>query len=128
MSYMTLSRRKIYPLLVILAWAGAAGAVPPPDAEMAAAQIALTNAERSQPSGDAAAALDEARQNFALAQAAMDKKKYKDARALADRTAASADLASALARLAGLRREVDTKAARNADLRRRLLTAPESQP
>jgi uncharacterized protein involved in exopolysaccharide biosynthesis len=124
---MTLSRGKIYPLLVTLAWAGATWAAPPPDAEMAAAQAALSDAERSQPQGDAAAALDDARQNFGLAQAAMAKKKYKDARALAERTEAAADLASALAKLAGLRQEVDTKAARNADLRRRLLVVPESQ-
>lgn len=125
---MTPYRRKIYPLLPALAFAAAAGAAPPPDAEMAAAQSALAGAERSQPSGDAMPMLDEARQEFALAQQAMAKRKFKDAKNLADRTAAAADLASAMARLASLRREVDGKAARNADLRRRLLVVPESQP
>jgi hypothetical protein len=125
---MTLSRRKIYLLLPTLLFAGAVAAATPPDAEMSAAQSALAGAERSQPSGDAAQMLDEARQNFALAQTAMTKRKYKDAKSLADRTAAAADLATAMARLASLRQEVDSKAARNADLRRRLLVAPESQP
>jgi putative intracellular protease/amidase len=125
---MTPSPRKIYLLLPTLLLAGAALAAPPPDAEMAAAQAALTGAERSQPSGTAAQMLDEARQNFVLAQAAMDKRKFKDARNLADRTTAAADLATAMARLAALRQEVDTKAARNAELRRRLLVVPESQP
>ena len=128
MRLMTPYRQKIYLLLTTLAFAGAVGAAPPPDAEMAAAQLALANAERSQPSGDAAPVLDEARQEFALAQTAMAKRKFKDAKNLADRTAAAADLATAMARLAGFRKEVDTKAARNADLRRRLLVVPETQP
>jgi hypothetical protein len=125
---MTPSPRKIYLLLAILAFTGVAMAAPPPDAEMAAAQLALASAERSSPSGDAAQMLDEARLNFAQAQAAMGKKKYRDAKTFADRTAASADLATALARLASSRQEVDSKAARNADLRRRLLVNPERQP
>jgi hypothetical protein len=125
---MTPSRRKIYLLLPILLFAGAIAAAPPPDAEMAAAQSALADAERRQPSGDAAQMLDEARQEFVLAQAAMDKRKFKDAKNLADRTAAAADLATAMARLANMRKQVDDKAARNADLRRRLLVVPESQP
>jgi hypothetical protein len=125
---MTPSRRKIYPLLSALAFAGAVAAAPPPDMEMAAAQLALATAERSRPSGDAAQLLAEARQDFSLAQAAMAKRKFKDAKSLADRSAAAADYATALARLANLRDEVDRKAARNADLRRRLLVVPESQP
>jgi hypothetical protein len=125
---MTPSRRKIYLLLSALALTGAVAAAPPPDAEMAAAQLALAGAERSQPSGDAAQMLAEARQEFALAQAAMDKRKYKDARNMADRSAAAADLATAMAHLATLRGEVDGKAARNAELRRRLLVVPDNQP
>jgi len=125
---MTPSHRKIYLLLSALVFAGAVAAAPPPDAEMAAAQSALASAERSEPSGDAAQMLAEARQDFSLAQAAVAKRKFKDAKNLADRTAAAAALASAMARLARLREEVDGKAARNADLRRRLLVVPESQP
>jgi hypothetical protein len=125
---MTPSLQKIYLALAALLFAGAVLAAPPPDAEMAAAQLALASAERSHPSGDAAQALDEARLNFAQAQGAMSKKKYRDAKSLADRTAAAADLATALARLASARQDVDSKAARNADLRRRLLVVPEQQP
>jgi hypothetical protein len=124
---MTPSLRKIYLLLATAVFAGAVLAAPPPDAEMAAAQLAVASAERSNPSGDAAQMLDEAHLNFAQAQAAMSKKKYRDAKNLADRTAAAADLATALSRLASSRQEVDSKAARNADLRRRLLVQPEQQ-
>lgn len=125
---MTPSRRKFLVLLSVLAFAGAVAAAPPPVVEMAAAQAALAAAERSQPSGDALRMLDQARQEFVLAQAAMAKRKFKDAKTLADRTAAAADLAGAMARLASLRDEVDRKAARNADLRRRLLVVPDAQP
>lgn len=123
---MTLSRRKIYLALALSGWVSTSFAASPPDAEMAAAATAIASAERAQPRGVAAEALDQARQRFALAQQAMSRKKYKDARSLADEAHAAGDLAAARARLANARMEVDEKTARNADLRRQLLVLPEA--
>ncbi|WP_081644696.1 DUF4398 domain-containing protein [Arenimonas oryziterrae] len=125
MRLMTLSHRKIYLVLALLAASAVAFAATPPTAEMAAAQAAIASAERAQPRGEAAQALDEAHQLYAQAQAAMAKKKYKDALRWADEAHASADLAGARARLANARIEVEEKSARNADLRRQLLVVPQ---
>jgi hypothetical protein len=125
---MTLSARNFYLTAAILLFAGTAIAATPPDAEMAAASAAIASAERAQPRGPAASALNQARDRFAQAQEAIGRKKYRDALRLAEQARAGADLALAKARLANARNEVDEKSARNADLRRQLLVLPESQP
>lgn len=128
MHYMALSRRKIHLLLALSAAFATAFAATPPPAEMAAAEAALANAERVQPRGSAAQALDEARGLFAQAQAAVGKRKMKDAQRLALRATAAADLALARARLAQASLEVEEKTTRNAELRRQLLLSSEPRP
>jgi hypothetical protein len=127
---MPLSERKnrvLLPLLLLLA-ASVAVAATPPDAEVAAANAALSAAARAQPRGPAADMLAEAQARFAQAQEAMVRKKYKDAIRLADEARAGADRALAAARLANARDEVEDKTTRNVDLRRQLLVKPEATP
>lgn len=122
---MTLSRRNFQLAAAILLLAGTAVAATPPDAEMAAAGVAIANAERVRPRGPAADSLAQARDRFAQAQDAMSRKKYRDALRLAEQARAIAELAQARARLLNARMEVEEKTTRNADLRRQLLVLPE---
>ena len=122
---MTPSRRKIYLAILLAAACANAHAATPPDVEMAAARAAVASAQRTDPRGPAALAMQDAEAALAAAQAAYAKRKYKDAVRLAELAQSAADLAAARARLARARGEVDAKAARNADLRRQLLVVPE---
>lgn len=128
MRRMTRSARKFAPFLACALFAGQLLAAAPPDAEMAAAAVAIANAQRAEPRGAAAEALVAAQDRFAQAQASIGRKKYKDALRLAEEAHASADLALARARLVLAQAELDEKAARNADLRRQLLVLPENRP
>jgi len=122
---MTLSNRKIHLTLALLAVSAVAFAADPPTAEIATADAAIAAAARTNPRGDAAQTLDEARQLQAQAQGLMAKRKYKDALRLSESATATADLAAARARLASARMEIDEKSARNAELRRQLLVVPQ---
>jgi len=122
---MTLSHQKIHLALALLAFSALAFAADPPTAEIAAADTAIAAAASTNPRGDAALTLDEARQLQAQAQGFLAKRKYKDALRLAEAATATADLAAARSRLASARMEIDEKSARNAELRRQLLVVPQ---
>ena len=121
---MTLSERIFSFLLAFSLAFGVASAAEPPEAQMTAASLAISNAARMQPQGPAADLLSQARLRFGQASDALARRKYKDALRFADEARAIADQATARARLAIARAEVDEKAARNADLRRQLQMQP----
>jgi hypothetical protein len=125
---MTRSARFCLLALALVLSAGQVLAATPPDAEMAAAASAVANAERAEPRGAAAQALETAKLRFAEARASIVRKKYRDALRQAEEARANADLALARAHLAQAQIGLDEKAARNADLRRQLLVQPESRP
>lgn len=122
---MTLSTLKIHMVLAFLLVSSTVWAAEPATAELTAAQMAITQAERVSPKGTAAQSLQTAKATFTEAQALNGKRKYKDAANLAYRAQVMAELARAQAELARARRDVDEKSARNADLRRQLLVNTE---
>jgi Domain of unknown function (DUF4398) len=122
---MTFSTLKIHTLLLILLVSSTVLAADAPVAELGAAQMAVTQAERLSPRGTAAQSLQEAKARLAEAKSLSDKRKYRDAINLAYRAQVMAELAKAQAELANARLLVDEKAARNADLRRQLLVNTE---
>lgn len=127
---MTLSERKYWltaAFLLVFSLSGLAMAATPPDAEMAAAQAAIANAERAKARGPAADILAQARASFAQANEAMARKKYKDALRLAEEARAQADLAQAKARLVSAQEGFEERSTRNAELRRQLLVVPEQR-
>lgn len=109
--------RQLFAAAMLLAMAGCAS-VPPPTAEMAAAEQALAAAEALQPRGHAATPMNEARRRFEVAQSTLAEQRYEQARMAAIQAQAAAELARARALLAESRDDHDSKAARNADLRR----------
>ena len=113
-------------LLIFLLAAPVAVAMPPPDAQIAAAGAAIMAAEGMNPQGEAAELLDRARDRLSQSQALLVKHKNREALALADEAQACAALAQARAQRAQARQDVNEKTARNADLRRKLLVLPES--
>ena len=122
---MTLSTLKIHIVLTFLLTSTPVGAIKPPAAELSAAQIAITQAERTSPKGIAAQSLQAAKSAFTEAQALNSKRKYREASTAAYRAQVIAELAKSQAELAQARMEVDEKSARNADLRRQLLVNTE---
>jgi hypothetical protein len=113
---------RILPLALLAAGllAGCAS-VPPPTAELDAADRGIRSAEALGARGPAQQALAEARQRLGVARDAANRGRNAEALAAAQQAEAAASLAAAEARRANLEAEVDSKAARNADLRRRLL-------
>jgi len=95
--------------------------VPPPVAELDAAEHAVRHAAALGPRGSALQVLTEARQRLDSARDAGTRGRHAEALAAARQAEAAAQHAAALARRATLAAEVESKAARNADLRRRLL-------
>ncbi|MFN7521071.1 MAG: hypothetical protein ACK5Q0_11020 [Lysobacteraceae bacterium] len=118
---MTPIRPGLLATLAAAALLAACASVPPPTAQLAAADRGIREAETFSPRGPAADARAEARRRLAAARDAADRGRNEDALAAAQQAAAAAAAAAAEARRAGLAEEVDSKAARNADLRRRLL-------
>lgn len=107
--------------LVLTALLAGCASVPPPTAELAAAERAVRSADALAPRGPAQQALAEARQRLGMARDAATRGRNAEALAAAQQAEAAAAHAGAEARRAMLEAEVDSKAARNADLRRRLL-------
>ena len=103
----------------LLALAGCA-TLPPPTAELAAAQQAVSRADAADADQHAAEALGQARQLLARAQAAMAAGNETDARSLALSAAADADLAHARSREAAANAEVIQRRREIAELRQRL--------
>jgi hypothetical protein len=95
--------------------------VPPPTAELDAADRAIRTADALAPRGPAQQALNEARQRLGVARDAASRKRHAEAVVAAQEAEAAAAYAAAEARRAALEAEVESKAARNAELRRRLL-------
>lgn len=99
----------------------ACASVPPPTAELAAAERGIREAEARQPRGAAQQALTEARLRLATAREASARGRQAEALVAAREAEAAAAHAAAEARRAALEEEVESKAVRNAELRRRLL-------
>jgi hypothetical protein len=121
---MTPSRRKIHRTAVaavLLAGLGGCASVPPPTAELGAADNTIHLAATPDVLHYAAAELDAARRELADAQAASAQQDYPQARALAAAAQADADLARAKGRALAEQAEVAAKTEENATLRRRLL-------
>jgi len=95
--------------------------VPPPTAQLTAAERGIAEAQALQARGPAAEWLAEARTRLDAARAAADRGRHAEALMAAQQAQAAAAAAAAEARRAKRAEEVDSKAARNADLRRRLL-------
>ncbi|MFC5571453.1 DUF4398 domain-containing protein [Lysobacter yangpyeongensis] len=95
-------------------------AAPPPTAELAAAQQAVSRADAADGDQYAADELATARGELAQAQAAMASREHKDALALALAAAADGDLAYAHSRAAQSRAELVQRRAEISELRRRL--------
>ena len=107
--------------LLALALLAGCASVPPPTAQLDAADRAIRSADALTPRGPAQQALAEARQRLGTARDAAQRGRNAEALAAAQQAEAAAAHAAAEARRANLEAEVDSKAARNADLRRRLL-------
>ena len=107
-------------MALVLASALPALAKPPPTAELAAAQQAVSRADSADGDQYAPQELATARNELAQAQAAMAASKEKDALALALTAAADGDLAYARSRAAQTRAELDQRRGEISDLRRRL--------
>jgi len=73
----------------------ATDATPPPRAEVARAELAITQAERADAPQYAPVALNEARNQMRQARSAMDAERYAEARRLAEQAQANAQLALA---------------------------------
>lgn len=98
----------------------ACASLPPPTAELAAAQAAVTRAANADADQYAADDLARARRALEQAQAAMANRRQDDARALALQAAASADLANARSRAAVAETELAQKRAEVTRLKQRL--------
>lgn len=107
-------------MALVLASAWPVQAATPPNAELAAAQQAVSRADSADGDQYAAQQLATARDGLAQAQAAMASRKYKDAQALALAAAADGDLAYAQSRAAQARTELAQRRGEIGDLRRRL--------
>jgi hypothetical protein len=107
-------------MALVLASAWPVLAATPPNAELAAAQQAVSRADSADGDQYAAQQLATARNGLAEAQAAMASRKYKDALALALAAGADGDLAYAHSRAAQTRTELAQRRAEIGDLRRRL--------
>jgi hypothetical protein len=121
---MTPTRRKIHrtaAAAIVLASLGGCASVPPPTAELGAADSAIAVAATPDAQRYAADELDAARHQLAAAQAAMAQQDYAQARLLAAGALADADLARAKGRALAAQAAVTAKSDENATLRQRLL-------
>jgi hypothetical protein len=107
-------------MALVLASVGPVQAATPPNAELAAAQQAVSRADSADGDQYAPEQLATARNGLAQAQAAMASRKYKDAQALALAAAVDGDLAYAHSRAAQTRTELAQRRVEIEDLRRRL--------
>lgn len=98
----------------------ACASLPPPTAELSAAQQAVTRAGNADADQYAAAELDQARNALSAAQAAMASGREDEARTLSLRAAALGDLAHARSREASAQNELSQRRAEITDLRQRL--------
>ena len=98
----------------------ACASLPPPTAELSAAQQAVTRAGNADADQYAAAELDQARSALSAAQAAMASGREDEARTLSLRAAALGDLAHARSREAAAQNELSQRRAEITDLRQRL--------
>jgi hypothetical protein len=109
------------PQALLLAFAlGACATLPPPTAELAAAQQALSRADAADADQYAGDAIARARAELGQAQAAMAKGRDNEARDFAVATAADADLAYALSDAATTRAEYEQRRAEIVELQQRL--------
>ena len=113
---------RICGLAIAFALAGCAS-LPPPTAELDAAQQAVARAENADADQYAAAELSQARDALARAQAAMARGREDDARLDANAATADADLARVLSQAATTRADRRQRAAELAALRARLQVA-----
>jgi len=121
---MTPSRRKIHrtaTAAALLAVLSGCASLPPPTAEVAAADAAVKVASTPDGQRYAANELATARNDLAAAQAAMARNDYDRARMLVAAALADADLARAKGRALAAQSAVVAKTEDNATLRRRLL-------
>jgi hypothetical protein len=121
---MTPTRRKIHgtaAAAVLLAALGGCASVPPPTAELDAADSAIHLAASPAAQHYAADELETARHELADAQAAAAQQDYAQARALAAAAQADADLIRAKTRALSGQADVAAKTDENETLRRRLL-------
>lgn len=109
----------LYGACLVLALGGCAS-LPPPTAEISAAQQAVALADAADAQQYAPRDLDLARTALSRAQAAMGEGKERDARALATLSAASADLARARSAQAATDATLAQRRAEVAGLRQRL--------
>jgi hypothetical protein len=107
--------------LLASALLAACASVPPPTAQLDAADRAVRSADALSPRGPAQQALSEARTRLNAARDAANRGRNEEALSLAQQADAAAQYAAAEARRAMLEAEVDSKGARNAELRRRVL-------
>jgi hypothetical protein len=107
-------------MALVLASVSPAWAAPPPTAELAAAQQAVSRADAADADHYAAQELAAARNELAQAQAAMAASEEKDARAFALAAAADGDLAYARSRAAQTHADLAQRRNEIDDLRRRL--------
>lgn len=117
---MPLPRSGLAAVLLAALLAGCAS-MPPPTAQLAAAERGIDEAQALQARGPAAELLTQARRHLDVARQAANRGRQQEALDAALQSQAAAAAAAAEARRARLAEEVDSKAARNADLRRRLL-------
>jgi outer membrane protein OmpA-like peptidoglycan-associated protein len=107
-------------MALVLASALPAMAAPPPDAELTAAQQAVSRADSADGDQYAAQELAAARSELTQAQGAMAARKYKDALALSLAASADGDLAYAHRRAAQARTELVQRRSEIGELRHRL--------
>ena len=121
---MTPSRRKIHrtaAAVIVLAGLDGCASIPPPTAELGAADSAIQLAVSPASQRYAADELETARHELADAQAAAAQQDYVQARRLAAAAQADADLARAKTRALAGQADVAAKTDENETLRRRLL-------
>jgi chromosome segregation ATPase len=111
--------RPLYALVLALALGGCA-TLPPPTAELSAAQQAVSRADGADADQHAAELISQARSGLAQAQAAMAQGRHNDARLYATLAAADADLAHARSREAVANQELAQRRGEIAELRQRL--------
>jgi len=111
----------LYTGLLASALLTACASVPPPTAQLDAADRAVRAADALSPRGPAQQALSEARTRLNAARDAANRGRNAEALSFAEQADAAALFAAAEARRAALEAEVDSKGARNAELRRRVL-------
>ncbi|WP_235567598.1 DUF4398 domain-containing protein [Lysobacter sp. Root96] len=108
--------------LVLASALSACASLPPPTAELSAAQQAVSRADGADADQYAPQELAAARNALGQAQGAMSRGREDDARRLAASAAVDADLATAKSRDAVINAELTQRRAEIADLRRRLQT------